>query len=155
MSFLNLIGRFSRLEPKDKRLLFSSFFLQAGIRLALWLVPLSKVQRLAFRWPMQIATSNCSSPVSEKRVLWAVNTTSRLVPKCTCFVRALAAQVMLHRAGFDSELRIGVAKGEGGELKGHAWVERESRVVIGDSSELSRYTLLPLRGTTSENESTK
>jgi hypothetical protein len=40
-------------------------------------------------------------------------------------------------------------------LKGHAWVERESRVVIGDSSELSRYTLLPLRGTTSENESTK
>jgi transglutaminase superfamily protein len=151
---LNLIGRFLRLERKNKKLFVSAFFLQAAIRLALWVVPFSKLQGFAFRWP----TSDCSGPVGENRVVWAVNATSRLVPKCTCFVRALAAQVLLHRAGFESKLRIGVAKGADGELEGHAWVERGSRVVMGGSLDLFRYTLLPfqsLKESATENESAK
>jgi hypothetical protein len=38
-------------------------------------------------------------------------------------------------------VRIGVAKGEGGKLEAHAWVECEGNVIIG-GYELERYTSL-------------
>jgi hypothetical protein len=50
---------------------------------------------------------------------------------------------LLNWYGYASELRIGVAKGEQGELEAHAWVEYQGKVIIGGLSTLSRYVPLP------------
>jgi hypothetical protein len=137
------LKRWFRLTGEDRRLLVSSVLLQASIRVGLWLMPFSKVQRLAIRWA---ARKECAGPGSEKRVVWAINMTSLMVPSCTCFVRALAAQVLLQRRGFETDLRVGVAKEPNGRLKGHAWLEKKGEVLIGGMQDLSQYTLLPLEG---------
>ena len=45
------------------------------------------------------------------------------VPRATCLVQALAAQVLLSWQGLDSHLRIGVALSADKEFEAHAWVE--------------------------------
>ena len=133
-----------RLTGEDRGLLVLSLLLQASIRVGLWLMPFSKVQRLAVGWAARKAKKERAGPGGEKRVVWAINMTSPMVPSCTCFVRALAAQVLLQRCGFETDLRVGVAKERNGRLKGHAWLEKNGEVLIGGMEDLSQYTLLAL-----------
>jgi hypothetical protein len=135
------LKRWFRLTGEDQRLLVSSLLLQASIRVGLWLTPFSKVQRLAIGWAPR---KERAGPGNEKRVVWAIDRTSPMVPSCTCFVRALAAQVLFQRRGFETDLRVGVAKEPNGRLKGHAWLEKNGEVLIGGMEDLSQYTLLPL-----------
>ena len=140
MSIMQSLSGWLQLKREDRRILLSSFLLQASIRVGLWLVPFSKVQRLINRWTVRKESAGLGT---EKRVVWAINATSRLVPRCTCFVRALAAQVLLRRGGCETNLRVGIAKESTGGLKGHAWLERDGKILIGGMEDLSRYTLLP------------
>src|SRR5438128_1120517 len=48
-------------------------------------------------------------PYAAAECVWAVRATSRCVPAATCLTQALAGQVLLARAGYDSRLEIGVA----------------------------------------------
>lgn len=134
------LSRWLQLKREDRSILFSSFLLQAGIRVGLWLVPFSKVQRLAIRCAVR---KQFAGPDTEKRVVWAINAASRLIPRCTCFVRALAAQVLFQRCGCETNLRVGIAKESTGRLKGHAWLERNGQILIGGMEDLSQYALLP------------
>src|ERR1700681_1493212 len=59
----------------------------------------------AARNPSPAATSGTPA-----RISWALRAmAARLPGKMTCLIQALAAQAMLRRRGFRSELRIGVA----------------------------------------------
>lgn len=60
-----------------------------------------------------------------------------------CLARALTTQVLMKHSGFSPELCIGVAKGEKGELKAHAWIKYQEYIVIGYLEDLSRYIQLP------------
>jgi hypothetical protein len=42
--------------------------------------------------------------------------------------------------GYAANLHLGVAKGKQGQLEGHAWVESEGKVVIGELPDRCRYT---------------
>jgi hypothetical protein len=78
------------------------------------------------------------------RIVWALQALSRRLPgKNTCLVQALAAQAMLRRRGYASELRIGVSgRGPTGAIKAHAWVECDGRVVLGQLEDLNSYAVL-------------
>lgn len=67
------------------------------------------------------------------RLVWATEAAARhhLYPM-RCLPKALCLRWLLGRHGIDSELRIGVARQDGG-LAAHAWVERQGRSV-GESS---------------------
>ena len=67
------------------------------------------------------------------RLVWATEAAARhhLYPM-RCLPKALCLRWLLGRHGIESELRIGVARQEGG-LAAHAWVERQGRPV-GESS---------------------
>jgi hypothetical protein len=68
---------------------------------------------------------------------------ARIVPGATCLTQAFAAQLLLARAGYRSQMRIGVAKDEQGQFIAHAWLISNDRVVVGGSSEdLRRYVSL-------------
>jgi len=71
----------------------------------------------------------------------AVMTASRYIPHATCLVQAIAMQALLAHNGYSSQLHIGVAKANRGQLQAHAWVEYDGRVVLGATS-AQRYTPL-------------
>jgi hypothetical protein len=80
---------------------------------------------------------------SPERIAWAVRVARRYVPAATCLSQALAVRTLFRRQGYPAQLRIGVTKGERGQLEAHAWVESEGKIVIGGSQDLARYTPLP------------
>ena len=144
MVLLRYLNRFLRVRAGAKRLLVFCLALQMGIRLGLWLAPYSKIQGFAEKWANKwIPRKTSPDPTFESRVVWAIMASSRLVPRCTCFVRALAAQMLFRREEVQTELRVGIAKDSNGRLKGHAWLEKNGEVLIGGMEDLSQYTLLP------------
>jgi hypothetical protein len=72
-----------------------------------------------------------------------VQAAGRFVPAATCLAQALAAQVLLGRDGYESTLRIGVARGERRNFQAHAWLECQGMVVVGAVDTLPHFTPLP------------
>lgn len=138
--------RFLRLSPWERRLLLRSALLLGGIRLGLSLLSFERLQGLLSRL-RQPGAAPRPDPHSLERITWAVEAASRWVPAATCLTRALAAQVLFSQHHCPTELRIGVARNRAGALEAHAWLEAgQGKVVIGDSGDLGRYTLLPSLG---------
>ena len=72
--------------------------------------------------------------------LWAVRAVAkRLLRDRPCLTQALVARRLLRRYGFETTLRIGAARGEGGAFEAHAWLERGGTVVIGGRESGVRY----------------
>ena len=77
----------------------------------------------------------------------AVRAASRMVPGATCLTQALAGQILLSRAGYDSELRIGVCRHAEHGFEAHAWLEHRGEILLGELGDLSRFTpMAPLQG---------
>ena len=55
---------------------------------------------------------------------------------------ALATQTLLQLKGQKSILKFGVDKDESKKLIAHAWVEIDDKIIIGNSTEISRYSVL-------------
>jgi hypothetical protein len=134
--------RFLRLSATERWLLVKAALL-------LWVVKLGLVW-LPFRILRRFIDGLTESPIglrdadrcSTEKVVWAVETASRLMPWArTCLTQALTTQVLLLRRGRPAELHIGVLTGDENQFMAHAWVESGAEVVIG-GHELERYTPL-------------
>src|SRR5438874_1247449 len=130
------------LPPSERWLLIRVALLVVAVRLALALLPWQAVHHLAGRAARPAARPVRPSPVPTDRVRWAVEATSSRVPGAVCLTQALALQILLGRRGQASELRLGVARGEGPGLEAHAWLESEGRILIG-AADRERYAALP------------
>jgi hypothetical protein len=140
---MGLIGkRWRLLPPRDRRTLWSAALLLAAARVGLWLLPLGAVRRLLARVARALHLPRRAAPTSD-RVIWAIATARRAVPAVTCLAQALAGEALLRDAGCRVDLWIGVAKTPAGRLTGHAWIESDGRIILGDLHELSDYTRLP------------
>ena len=130
------VARFLRLPTRDQALLARTTSLLAAIRVALWVMPFSRVQQMVAR----SARPQHGAPTSDdaRRISWAIHVAGRGLSIDNCLSRALAGQVLLARGGHDAVVRIGVARDAHGRLVAHAWVESGGNVVIGDD-ELERY----------------
>jgi hypothetical protein len=136
------LRKFLRLSSADKWLLIRSALLLEVIKLGMWLLPFRILRRLV----AQTASTSIEALAAERppadTITWAIETASNYTPgNKSCLNQALAAQVLLTRRGYPALLHIGVAKGEQGHFRAHAWVESEGRVVIG-GSELDHFTPL-------------
>jgi len=124
-----------RLSPRDRRLFLNALAVVISIRLQLWFMPLRRIiRRLDLMTPGDRWTTLTPDEVAQM-----VRRASRCVPRATCLTQALAAGALLHRTGRKPLIRIGVAKDA--DLKAHAWVECEGRVVLGGGA-LGEYTAL-------------
>jgi hypothetical protein len=136
------LWKFVLLPSADRRILVKAALLIAAVRLGLWLLPFRTVRLfLAHAAPARPGTAGRVSP---ERIGWAVMGASRYVPRSdTCLIRALAAQALLVWEGWPSRLHIGVARSAVGDLQGHAWIETQGKIVVGDMDDLARYVRLP------------
>lgn len=136
--------KFLKLPPSDKLLLVEAAALVAAVRLGLWLLPFRVMRRVSQglgTWGLGLEVRGAESEsgaarrsvLAPERIAWAVSVVSHYVPRATCLTQALAAQALCARRGCATQLRIGVARGIGGRLEAHAWLERGGQVLIGGS----------------------
>ena len=137
------LNKLLALTSKDRRLLVKAALLLCGIRFAFRLLPFPTLRRAIAKLTPGNGRLLRPSPTYIDTVVRAVSTASRYVPSATCLNQSLVAKILLVRYGHLSNLHIGVVKGKKGEFQAHAWLECAGRIVIGDSGDLSRYTLLP------------
>jgi hypothetical protein len=122
-------GKFFALSPADRRLLIQAWIVLAAMRVALRTVPLARLCKLASR---SRSIGDRDLP-SVEAIVRAVDRASSVIPGGqNCLLRALTAELMLRRANYKSELKIGVSKPPGGEFRAHAWVEIAGEIVIGE-----------------------
>jgi hypothetical protein len=129
---LSKLAAFRALSGDDRWLLLEACVASVQARLALYFVSVKRLRGWAVR------PGRGSRPV--ERIVWAVGAAARRTPAATCLSSALALQRVLCAHGHHSELHIGVSRA-GGVFAAHAWVEREGRVLVGDS-ELDTYVRL-------------
>lgn len=113
-------------------LLVKAVFLLMAVRLALWLLPFQWQRRFFLDLDRGLRPGPPDYSPSPERIGWIVGVASRVIPRATCLVQALAAKAMLARAGWPAHLHLGVAKDEHGHFQAHAWVETQGKVIIGD-----------------------
>ena len=93
------LTRFLALPAEDRRAFAVSIALLCVVRLSLWIVPFrwlrSAVGRVA---PPPDGTPN-PTPGEAERTVQAIESAARSVPGATCLTQALAAELLLRRAG--------------------------------------------------------
>ena len=62
---------------------------------------------------------------------WAVERTSRWVPRARCLAKALATEILLARRGITSKVCFGVPIERTEDFVAHAWVVCDGKVVMG------------------------
>ena len=140
---MDRLNKFIALTSTERRLLVRTALLLYGMWFAFLLLPFPTLRRAIARLTPANGRLLRPSPTYIETVVRAVATASRYVPSATCLIQSLVAKILLARYGHLSNLHIGVVKGKKGEFQAHAWLECAGRIVIGDSGDLSRYTLLP------------
>jgi hypothetical protein len=134
------LSKFFQQTPSNQWFLLKTTTLLVLVKTALVLMPFQRLYRLLQH------LSRPGKPVrgDYRQVVEAVELSSRNMPfTATCLVRALTAQVLLLRAGYPSELRIGVARSIDGKMEAHAWIVYQGKIIIGDRNDLSRYIPFP------------
>jgi len=129
------LGQWRRLRREDKAIWAEAAILLCLVRAALWIVPFKTLRRFAVR-EMPAAHSQLED-VNGVRALCtgAVRSLARFVPRATCLTQSLVVLIMLRRRSDPVVLQIGVAKGENGRLKAHAWIETPERRSLTPSGE--------------------
>jgi hypothetical protein len=132
-----------RLEPDERRLVLRTLLLVAAIRIALWVLPVQRLRRVAGSWaswkylPLTIPID-----VPVGRLVWAVRAASRRIPAASCLTQSLALHCLLSRAGHRSEIRIGVSKNPDAGFEAHSWVEYAGQPLLSGPEEVERYVQL-------------
>jgi hypothetical protein len=141
------LHRYRALSAADRWLVIEAAVLLAAVRLGIAGVRIS-VLRPALHRSLRVITPHWGGKrvPSVSRLAWSVAAASRHLPfRSTCLVESLAADAMLRRRGYASEIRFGVRPPRGGALAGHAWVEHDGAVVFGALAELAEYSVLSTR----------
>lgn len=82
-----------------------------------------------------------------RRVAWGIAAVARLVPFASCLTQALAGQYTLARSGKVAQIRIGIERDTGSELRAHAWLISGPHIVLGGpASSLDRFAHLATLG---------
>ena len=137
---------FRTLVRDDRALVVEGALLLSFVWIGLRLLSFVRLRTLLDRYAVCFRSgSRAIRPVLD-RTTWAVSAVADRSPvSMTCLVRALAADAILRRHGFASQLQIGVRCHDGVSLRpldSHAWVECDDRIVIGQLDDLGDYTVM-------------
>lgn len=143
---MKLLLKYLLQKPQDLRLLFKAFALLTLMRFGLWKLSYARLRRVVGILGNKASSDRSKNEaISIEKLVWAVDrSTYRMPGKAKCLARALTTEILMNQYGYDPKLCIGVAKEPEGELKAHAWIESEGRVVIGKLRGLSMFKALPI-----------
>lgn len=128
---------FFRLSFAEQGWLIVAAFYLLFASIALKRFPLRRTQYLLMRLGQRVRLP--ASPLTLKRAVWATEMATPYIPRgSNCFVRALALQTLLAHRGLVTQLYVGFAQ-KAETMEGHAWLEHEAKVLIGEIEDLSRF----------------
>jgi hypothetical protein len=129
---MRLLRKFLCLPPNDRRLLVSAAVVLGLVGAALRLISFKKLLHLADEFSRRPPQEQDPCYPSSERIAWAVSAVGRRIPFLSrCLVQAVTTKILLARWGHPALMRIGVIRGENGQLEAHAWVESQGVVVMG------------------------
>jgi Transglutaminase-like superfamily len=131
---------FARLQPTKRRLVLRTFLVVILIRIGLHVLPFRRLQRYIDSWRHPPCPMPPQAPVTD--LVWAVRAVSRRVPSASCLTQSLALDFLLARAGYPSQVRIGVAKDSQTGFQAHAWVVCAGSTLLNAPSEVQRFETL-------------
>lgn len=122
--------KLSALAPDEWRLLMAAPLALPLTALALRRWGLRRVQAtLAVRRPRS-RPEIVNESATARRIAWCVQVTAAYAPwPANCLQRSVVLWWFLLRRGIDSDLRIGVRRGDHGVLDFHAWIEHGGEVI--------------------------
>jgi len=132
---MSKIKTFLKLNSTEKFILIKAFFLLLTVRIMLWILPFSFIQKITRR--LTDVSEDMTSEISIEKLTWAIRVMSIYTPGATCLTRAIAAQILLARYNYSSSIRIGVSKNDE-EFEAHAWLEKDGGIILGESE--TQYT---------------
>lgn len=140
---MKLMRSFLHLPSKEKKILIKSYFYMWFVQIILWLLPLPRCQQI-----IRSLSKKKSPEISDKKdymdkILWSVMVASQYIPKAKCLTRTLTAYILLKRHNYPVEPKIGVLMDDNGNLKAHAWLEKNGEVVLGITN--SKYQTLDFK----------
>ncbi len=128
---MKTIASFLKLGGDEKLLLINTLLLHWKMRILLWVLPFSHMQQRIKRLN-DTRQDKSAHHFPLKKLIWAVNASTRYTIRSTCLTRALTAQILLARYHYSSTIEIGVANDEG-EFAAHAWLVHGDEIVLGES----------------------
>ncbi|TPM99227.1 lasso peptide biosynthesis B2 protein [Mesorhizobium sp. B2-1-3A] len=123
------LARILSLSGSEALFLCHCLLVVAAVRLGLTLLSYNRVRGMVTR----LNARQCASMGELRLVAWGVAAAARFVPRATCLTQALSGQYILARQGNASNIRIGIERGTGEQLKAHAWLVSDNHVVLGGS----------------------
>jgi hypothetical protein len=120
------LQRLRQLPARDWRLAARAWCYVVAARVAVSILSFSRLQHLLKR-----AWTPAARRCDPRRIGWAVAAASRFVPGASCLPQAVAAHVLLRRAGASSTLILGVDRTPAHGFRAHAWVESAGLAVVG------------------------
>jgi hypothetical protein len=142
-----MIGKLLALPASDKWLVFKVSITLPLVESGLRLLGLQAVARLLASWSTPAAAPLESKREIERQARLLAMVVHRHPFAGKCLSRSLTLWWCLRRAGIKSEVRLGIRK-DGGQLRGHAWVEYQGQPVAEPAGVCERYAVLvdpPLR----------
>ena len=138
------LSRYLQLPFTKQRLLVESTLLLLAVRIGLRILPFKTIHRFiqhGERRPIEIVHDN---DAYQNEITWAIQRTGDIrIGEHSCLPLALAGQLQLNLHGFPASTRFGVQKTMSGELKAHAWIECNGKVVFGGMDhEIEHYSVL-------------
>lgn len=136
------LSRFLKLPLAEKILLLEALLLVTFAAFVLRFVPFRVFRKFLSQRLASEIKNEPADWLEIKRIVRSVNFFSRFVPFTTCLTNSLAAMLLIRSKGQHSVLRIGVVKDGEKDLKAHAWLETNGRIIIGKLSSHQQYTVL-------------
>lgn len=147
---LGLWHRLRALDGRRRRLLCEAALALLIARVRLTVLPFAAMRRPVTSRADTARTRTRPIPDTPQDIGWAIGAAARRLPGMTCLVQAIAADRLLRRAGWPSELRIGMRRPTPeAPLEGHAWVVCDGQIVVGGAVDLERYAPLTTLAPTS------
>ena len=128
LRLMNKIKSFLNLPFNKKELFIKTLILMFFIRICLTVIQFSKFNNISKKISKPHVTNE-----NINDIIWSVNTVSLYVPKSTCLIQAITAQILLSRNNHPSKLKIGVKKKT--DFEAHAWLEIDNIIVLGETDE--------------------
>lgn len=123
------LTRILSLSGSEALFLFRCLLVVATVRVGLTVFSYNRVRAMVTR----LNARQCASMGELRLVAWGVAAAARFVPGATCLTQALSGQYLLARKGNASNIRIGIERGTGEQLKAHAWLVSDDHIVLGGS----------------------
>ena len=146
-----LYRRFTSLDRSQRRLVIEAAVLMAIVCVGLRMHRFLPLRRILDRFvALTVTHASVAPPSVIGSVCRAITAVAARFPTASCLAQALAADAMLRRRRFGSELRLGVRLRDNADgadipdvpIEAHAWVECDGGVVIGAVAHQSEFKVL-------------